>query len=254
METVVEDVERLEGMMQNIGSSNGDDSDMHHLNSMMEKILDIQHPERVKDRLKEASSKKDQKKFLVDKQPTNTSVASLETDSADQDGVLGFYSLQKSILSAGQNTIGAVVHENQTLVNGGVIKLRLLQDVHINAILVHKDNFIFGIVSLNGERLEAEISSIRFNNSLLPVRLEVYDLDGLAGIYIPGAITRDVAKGSVDNAAQMLEVSSLDPSIKAQATTAGLSAVKSLLSKKVKLVKVTVKAGYKLLLKNKNDQ
>ena len=52
----------------------------------------------------------------------------------------------------------------------------------------------------------------------------------------------------------MLEVTSLDPSLKAQAASAGLSAVKTLLSKKARLVKVTVAAGYKVLLKDKNEQ
>lgn len=45
---------------------------------------------------------------------------------------------------------------------------------------------VSGLVSLENERLQVEISSIRYNNSLFPVKLEVYDMDGLAGIYIPG--------------------------------------------------------------------
>ncbi|MBK6993326.1 MAG: conjugative transposon protein TraM [Chitinophagaceae bacterium] len=40
-------------------------------------------------------------------------------------------------------------------------------------------------MSLNNERLEAEINSIRYGNSLFPVKLEIYDMDGLPGIYIP---------------------------------------------------------------------
>jgi len=81
--------------------------------------------------------------------------------------------------------------------------------------------------------------------------MELYDMDGLPGIYIPGAIARDVAKQSTDNSLQMMELTSLDPSFKAQAATAGIGAIKSLLSRKVKLVKVMVKAGYKVLLKDK---
>jgi hypothetical protein len=87
---------------------------------------------------------------------------------------------------------------------------------------------------------------------LYPVQLEAYDLDGIRGIYIPGAVTRDVAKGSAEEAAQMLQLSTLDPSLKAQATSAGIGAVKSLLSKKIKRVRVVVKAGYRVLLRQKN--
>ena len=116
-----------------------------------------------------------------------------------------------------------------------------------------KDNFVFGTSSLNGERLEIEIHSIRYNNSLFPVNMEVYDMDGLPGIYIPGAITRDVAKQSADNGVQTMDMTSLDPTLKAQAATAGINAAKTLLSKKAKLVRVFVKAGYKILFKKKHQ-
>ena len=77
-------------------------------------------------------------------------------------------------------------------------------------------------------------------------------MDGLAGIYIPGAISRDVAKQSADNSLQLMELTTLDPSLKAQAAAAGINTVKSMLSKKVKQVKVMVKAGYRVLLRDKN--
>ncbi|MEO6730039.1 MAG: conjugative transposon protein TraM [Ferruginibacter sp.] len=97
-------------------------------------------------------------------------------------------------------------------------------------------------------------SIVRNNNSLFPVKLEVFDMDGLPGIYIPGAISRDVAKQSTDNSLQLLELTSMDPSFKAQAAATGINAAKSLLSKKVKQVKVLVKAGYKVLLRDKSIQ
>jgi hypothetical protein len=44
----------------------------------------------------------------------------------------------------------------------------------------------------------------------------------------------------------------MDPSLKAQAASEGIRAAKSLLSKKVKQVKVTLKAGYQVLLRDGN--
>src|SRR5690606_24035731 len=131
-----------------------------------------------------------------------------------------------------------------TLVNGAVIKLRLQQDIYINGSLIPRGQFLFGLVSLNGERLEIEIESIRNKQQLLPVRLKVFDMDGIEGIYIPGAITRDVAKQSADHSLQLVELSGMDQSLKTQAASAGLNTAKNLLSKKIKLVKVSVKAGY----------
>ena len=45
-----------------------------------------------------------------------------------------------------------------------------------------------------------------------------------------------------------MQLMSLDPSLGAQAASAGLEAMKGFASKKVKLVRVTVKAGYPVLL------
>jgi hypothetical protein len=103
---------------------------------------------------------------------------------------------------------------------------------------------------MHSERLEIRFSSIRCANSILPVSLAAYDLDGLAGIFIPGNITRDDIKQSADRAINSLGLAALDPSIGAQAATAGIQTARTLLSHKVKLVKVTVKAGYQVLLKD----
>ena len=245
-----EDAERLDHLMRNMNKKDSVEADpeMNQLNSMMDKILDIQHPERVKEKLQEKNIENKENIFPVNKEPIVSSVSLLDTSVKQQDSN-GFFGLEDENNFKEQNAIEAVVHENQTLVNGAVIKLRLLNDISINGNIIPKDNFVFGIVSLSGERLQVEVSSIRVGHSLFPVKLIVYDMDGLPGIYIPGAITRDVAKQSLDNATQMMEISSLDPSVKGQATTAGIDAVKTLLSKKMKLVKVTVKAGYKVLLK-----
>ena len=249
------DVDKLENMMQALNRSNGDDPEIKQLDGTLEKILDIQHPARVKDRIREKSLKNKEVVFPITKTPKEESISLLDTGKKNPDKESVFFGLtDESSFSDNDNAIEAVVHENQILVNGAVVKLRLLNDVYINGSLIPKGNFVFGIASLNAERLEVEINSIRYNQSLFPVKLSVYDIDGLPGIYIPGAITRDVAKQSAENSLQLMELSTMDPSFKAQAATAGIGAAKSLLSKKVKQLKVMVKAGYKVLLKDKNIQ
>ena len=68
---------------------------------------------------------------------------------------------------------------------------------------------------------------------------------------MPGAITRDVLKQSGDQAFQTMGITSLDPSLAAQAAGAGIETAKNLLSKKIKLVKVVIRDGYRVLLKSK---
>lgn len=244
------DVERLEHMMQVMNSKEKDDPEIRNLEKMLDKVLDIQHPERVKEKIKEQSIRNKEMVFAISRQPLTTTISLLDTSKNASIEHNGFYGLDEDRLSNEQNAIEAVVHQNQTLVTGAVIKLRLLNDIYIAGTLIPKENFVFGIASLNGERLQIDINSIRTGSLLFPVKLKLYDMDGLSGIYIPGAITRDVAKQSADKSLELMELSTMDPSLKAQATAAGINATKTLLSKKAKLVSVMVKAGYKVLLKD----
>lgn len=231
-------VERLENMMQTMNQADQSDPELDKLSKMMDKIIDIQHPGRLEENAKENAFVQHRDIFSVS--------AKADSDTS----VNGFYSLENERDSKMSNAFEAVVNEDQTLVNGACIKLRLLDAIFIKGSKIPAGNFVYGQVSLNGERLQVEISSIRSGHSIYPVKMEVYDLDGLRGIYVRGTITGDAARQSVDNNLQSMQLATLDPSLAAQATAAGISTVKNLLSKKVKLVKVFVKAGYRVLLKN----
>lgn len=269
------DIHRLENIVQSMHQKDSSaDPEMEQLNGMMDKLLDIQHPERVKEKIREQSQKNRQQVFPVVAGSSNDNISLLQSNavpSVRQDSILpvkdtlvytalkpnAFYSLDDDNNSGSDekpNTIEAVVDETQTLISGATVKLRLVNEVYINGVLVPKDHFIYGMASLNGERLTISISTIRYQNHILPVALSVYDMDGLPGIYIPGAITRDVAKQSADESLQGIGLTTLDASISAQAASAGIQAAKTLISKKVKLIRVTVKAGYRVLLRDTNQK
>jgi conjugative transposon TraM protein len=249
------EVDRLENMLFSMNKTNTSDPEIEQLNGTLEKILDIQHPQRIREKLKEKSLQHKRVVYAVTTQAGLANVSLMDTNKIKTNTANKFYGLEKdnSIAEEGL-AIEAAVHSNQTLVNGAVIQLRLSTDIFINGVLIPKGNPINGTVSLNNERLEVEITSIRYKNNLFAVKLELYDIDGLPGIYIPGSISRDVAKNSADNSLQLMELATLDPSLKAQAAAAGINTVKNLMSRKVKQVKVMVKEGYKVLLKDKNTE
>jgi conjugative transposon TraM protein len=252
------DVDRLEQMMLSMNESQeSQDPELKQLGGMLESILDIQHPGRMQEKLKKASEAERGHVFTISTKEQEDPISSLQNRTVNhtESELNRFYSLdQPENDDLMQNTVEAIIHETQTIVNGSTVKFRLMNDIFINGVKISKDNFLFGVASLKGERLTINISSIRYNNSLFPVDLSVYDMDGLVGIYIPGAINRDVAKASADRSMQTLGVASLDDSWGAQAAGAGIEAAKSLLSKKVKLVKVVVKAGYKVLLHDEKQK
>lgn len=252
-EVTSDEVNKLSEMMVQMNDNLTEDPEMHELNNTLDKILDIQNPQRVLERIRQKSVEHKDAVFVVNKTSRESNIGLLDTSINRAVKASAFFSIDDLAHEENDdNAIQAVVNTDQILVNGSVVKLRLATEVYVNGVLIQKNNLVSGVASLSDERLKVDITSIRNNNSIFPVKLEIYDMDGLPGIYIPGAISRDVAKQSADNGLQVMELSSLDPSLKAQAAAAGISTVKNLLGKKVKQIKVMVKAGYKVLLKNKN--
>ncbi|TDO96049.1 conjugative transposon protein TraM [Flavobacterium sp. 245] len=248
---VSDEIKNLEDMMTTMGESQEPDPELKQLGGMLENILDIQHPSRVQERLKQSSDIKKGKVFTVNRKKAEDNTTSLQQEDIALSSLKSnfFYTVDENIeQEQQQNSIEAVIHETQTIVNGSVVKLRLSSDIFLQGIVIPKNTFLYGMASLKGERLEVKINNIQYRNSIFPVELTVYDMDGIDGIYIPGAINRDVAKASADRSIQTLGLTGLTDSWGAQAAGMGIEAAKSLMSKKVKLIKVVVKAGYQVLL------
>lgn len=254
----LEKMKSVEQMISAINSPPEPDPELRALGGMLENILDIQHPERVQEKLRQTSKAQKGKVFAVSKKNQEESVSLLESPGIDQSRIEkgnAFYSLdQPPIYEQVQNALEGVVHQTQSIVNGSIVKLRLTSDVFINGVLIAKNNFVFGTAFLKGERLEVKIKTIRLNTSIFPVELSVYDMDGIEGIFIPGAINRDVSKISADRSMQSLGIEGLNDSWGAQAAGLGVEAAKSLLSKKIKLIKVVLKAGYQVLLYDQREK
>jgi conjugative transposon TraM protein len=252
---------KLEEMMQAMDAPSQRDPELEQIGGMLESILDIQYPERMEQKLKAASNAERGRVYPVATQKEINVVTTLDVQEPSFSSAFstgsrhtGFFSLEQSNEQAEENAVQAVVAETQVVVNGSTVKMQLGQDIYIRGKKIPKNTYVFGTASLKGERLTIEITSIRHGNSLFPVELKVYDLDGLDGIYIPGAINRDVAKSSADRSVQTLGVTTLSDSWGAQAAGAGIEAAKGLFSRKVKLIKVTLKAGYSILLRDEKQK
>lgn len=190
-----------------------EDPQLEKLNTMLDKIIRIQHPGG------EASAQS----------------ASAMSEAPD---------------TAVANSLPAVTQENQVLVAGATIALRLTEEARINGVSFPKDQLLYGVVSINNDRMLITINSIRREQGIYPVALQVYDLDGLPGIHIPGSLGRETVKQSADQSINSLGLVGLDASPMAQVTNAGVMTARSLLSRKVRLLRVTVRAGYQVLLRN----
>lgn len=249
------DIDRLEQMMNlTKGNDSEEDSEMDQLNTVMEKILDIQHPERVKERLKQTLDSSKPLVYAVSPgtENGNTSLLGSNNHNPDHEQSLnGFFSLDdnESSIKSG-NAIRAVIHETQTVGEGAFVKLRLLSDITVNGTRIPNGTFVFGSANLNSVRLAITVKSIFYKNTFFPVHLSVVGMDGLEGIFLPETNNPDIARQSAERAMQGIGITSLDPSLGAKAATAGIEAARTLLNKKPKQVQVIIKAGYQVLLRD----
>lgn len=229
------------------------DPEMDKLDGMLDKLLRIQHPDQgPKDSTAPLSVPGASKVEAV--RPDNR-VGSLENSEPlnnNESQNVGFMEIgETETADTGRElAIQAVINTDQTLTSGSTVSLRLVDEAVVSGHLLPRNQLLYGLANINGERVTVNITSARVGQTILPVALQVYDLDGLLGIRAQGAITRDVSKESADQAMGGLELASLDPSLGAQAASAGLQFAKSLASKKIKLVRVSLPSGYTVLLKN----
>jgi conjugative transposon TraM protein len=212
------------------------DPELDRIDGVLEKLIRVQHPEGIKT----DSTLKPEPPLLV----------TIADDGVEREQ--GFIDITDNITrdSLHADAIPAEISSDQTITAGSSVELRITAPVKMEGHAIPKNQILRGVASLNGERLNISISSIRIGQTILPVALQAYDLDGLAGVRIPGAIIRDASKESADQAINSLATASTDPSLGAQAANAGLQFARSIAAKKVRLVQVAVPAGYQVLLRN----
>ena len=91
--------------------------------------------------------------------------------------------------------IKAIIDENVKAVDGTRVRLRLLDDIEINEIVVPKGSYIYAIMSgFGSQRVKGSVKSILVDDELIKVSLSIYDTDGLEGLYVPGSAFRETSK------------------------------------------------------------
>ena len=179
----------------------------------------------------------------------NRSVVSTLGTSSDR----GFNTSVGARQSAPKNTIAAVVAGDQTITNGQGVRLRITEPMWIGNRLIPRNTTVVGAARLQGERLEVEISSVECEGSVYDVELQVYDSDGQEGINIPNSMESDALHEIGANMGSTMG-SSINISTNTGAQIASdvgrglINGVSQYLTKKMRTVKVHLKAGYRVML------
>ncbi len=99
--------------------------------------------------------------------------------------------------------IRAIVDQNITGYAGSRLRIRLLDDMSAGRFLIKKGTYLYAqITGFTGQRVNLSISSVFQENNILPVRLDIYDNDGLPGLYVPASAFREFSKALGSDASQ----------------------------------------------------
>ena len=197
-------------------------------------------------------------------QVTKTVVSALGGQCMDDedDGGFTFQSFNTAVGSGGgvtrKNTISASVYGYQTVTDGQTVRLRLLEPMAVEERIIPKGSIIVGATKIQGERLCINITSIENGRMIIPIEFSVYDTDGQEGIFIPNSMEVSAAKEVAANMGGSMG-SSINISSDAKAQLASdigkglIQGTSQYVAKKMRTVKVHLKAGYQVLLYQKEN-
>ncbi|HZH97166.1 MAG TPA: conjugative transposon protein TraM, partial [Flavisolibacter sp.] len=232
-----------------------DEGELRELNAMLDKVLDVQHPGRVKSRIQGNGATTTGTRL-----PMRLTAGEPKTyfgwskDTGRKSGNAFFSESFSAPVHTVANAVGAEVYQSQVVTDGATVKLRLLAPCYIGNIELPKGSFVHAVARFSQDRLQLHVPSVRYQSSVLLLSMDAYDLDGLEGIFASGTGGQAMAKSRVGQQLEAVELGSYDASLKSQAATASLQTAKALLFKKNKPVQITLRAGYQILLKDKAQQ
>lgn len=152
-------------------------------------------------------------------------------------------------------TVKAMVFSDQTITSGGRVTLRLLENITLRGRLIPEGCLLYGVANFGRQRVNIVINQVQYEGRILPMKLTVYDMDGLTGIYVPNVLAVEQGRQTIAQAGQGFNVSSpvysanVPALAAASALQAGIQGGRSFLSRKVSVQKATLKNNYYVLLK-----
>ena len=104
--------------------------------------------------------------------------------------------------------IKAIIDENIKAVDGSRVRLRLLDDIEINDVVVPKGSYLYATMSgFGSQRVKGNVQSIMVDDDIVKVSLALYDTDGMEGLYVPSSqfreTTKDVGSGALSNTSSL---------------------------------------------------
>lgn len=165
----------------------------------------------------------------------------------------GFFTVGAETEKESRNTISACIHDDQTIMDGQSVRLRLLEQMQAGSVIIPRGTLLTGMAKIQGERLGVTVVSLEYAGIIIPVELRVYDTDGQPGICIPNSAeinaVKEVAANMGASAGTSISLTSnAGQQLAADLGRGVIQGTSQYVSKKLREVKVSFKAGYKVFL------
>jgi conjugative transposon TraM protein len=155
-----------------------------------------------------------------------------------------------------KNSIRACVQQSQTIISEGAVALRLLESARIAGRIIAAGAMVTANAKIQAGRLQLKVTSIELEESIIPVDITIYDLDGQQGVPVPYSAERSALTEMAGNMSQQSGTSLMMTQSARQQVAADLSrgvvqGISGYFAKKVRTPKVTLKAGHQVFLVSK---
>lgn len=152
-----------------------------------------------------------------------------------------------------RNSIRACIYQTVTITDGQEVGLRLLEPMKAGNYYIPENTVVTGSARITGERMGITINAIQHAGNVIPVELLVFDLDGGQGISVPGSEEINAVKEIAANMGSGMgsSITITDDAGSQLLADLGRSAIQGAsqyVSRKMRTVKITLKAGYQVLL------
>ncbi len=243
-------VERLQRLMQEYQKRDTETNpQLTQVKQILDQIKDIQHPTTAATGI--LPSGPDRTLPVSATPPALKETSDSLNQENEQNGFFGLSDAVDTSSSTYVPAIEAVIHGDQTVQSGSIVKLRLVQPMYVAGVKIPANAFIYGPAAISGERVTIQLTNAIYDGHIYPIAMQVYDGgDGLDGLYVPGMITRDVVKQNMSQGVSGINIGSLDPSLSAQAASAAIETARNLMSRKIAIIKATLKSGHLAILKS----
>ena len=171
---------------------------------------------------------------------------------------LGFLTAEGRTAASDAPTVRACVAATQVIRAGSTVRLRLLEPVRIDGVLIPRNTLVYGTATISGMRLQVVVSSVEYGGRIFAVEASAYDLDGQPGLNVPNSRERTALKEALASVGQTAGTSvnvtrSAGQQVLSELARGGLQASSQYVAEKLREVKITLKANHRLLLISKEQ-